>query len=85
MGKFNKTLSHQQENSDKVAMIARQAPARVLARLSLSGRARKSCRNPENLISAGFPTGDHNALKSGKLIYLLTLIPLVLTGPPYIF
>ena len=78
MGKFNKTLSHQRENSDKMAMIARQAPARVLAGLSLSVRAKKLYRNPENLISAGLPTGDHYALKSGKLVYLLTLIPLVL-------
>ena len=31
MGKFNKTLSHRRENSDKIAMIARQAPARVRA------------------------------------------------------
>ena len=46
--------------------------------LSLSVRAKKPYRNPENLISAGLPTGDHYALKSGKLVYLLTLIPLVL-------
>ena len=74
MGKFNKTLSHRRENSDKIAMIARQAPARV----SLSVRAKKPNRDPENLISAGLPTGDHYALKSGELVYLLTLIPLVL-------
>ena len=77
MRKFNETLSHQREYSDKMAMIARKAPARVLARLSLSVRAKKPYRNPENLISAGLATGDHYALKSGKLVYLLTLIPLV--------
>ena len=85
MGKFNKTLFHQHENSEKMALIARQAPARVLASLSLSVRAKKPCRDPENLISAGLPTGDHYALKSGKLVALLTLIPLVLKGPLYIF
>ena len=85
MGKFNKTLFHQHENSEKMAMTARQAPARVLARLSLSVREKKPCRDPENLISAGLPTGDHYALKSGKLVCLLTLIPLVLKGPLYIF
>ena len=85
MGKFNKTLFHQLENLEKMAMIARQAPARVLARLSLSVIAKKPCRDPGNLISAGLPTGDHYALKSGKLVCLLTLIPLVLKGPLYIF
>ena len=85
MEKFNKTLFHQLENSDKMAMIARQAPARVLARLSLSVIAKKPCRDTGNLISAGLPTGYHYALKSGKLVCLLTLIPLVLKGPLYIF
>ena len=65
-------------------MIARQAPARILARKRLFVRAKKPCRNPENVISDGLPTGDHNALKSGKLVYLLTLIPHVLKGPLYI-
>ena len=71
MGKFNKTLFRQHENSEKMAMIARQTPGRVLPRLSRSVRAKKPCRDPENLSSAGLPTGDHNALKSGKLVYLL--------------
>ena len=74
MGKFNKTLSHQQENLVKMAMIARQAAARVLARKCLPVNAKKPCRNPENLISAGLPTGDHNALKSktGLLAHIHT-------------
>ena len=66
-------------------MIARQAPARVLARKRFSVRAKKPCRNLENLISAGLLTGDHNTLKSGKLVYLLTFTPLVLKGLLYIF
>ena len=65
-------------------MITRQAPARVLARLSRSLRAKKPCRDPENLSSTGLLTGDHNALKSGKLVYLLTHSYL-LKGLLYIF
>ena len=83
MGKFNKTLFHQHENSEKIAMIARQAPARVLARLSLSVRAKKPCRDPENLTSAGslcpeeWKTGmlahTHTSRLEGSAIYILSV------------
>ena len=57
MGKFNNTLSHQQENSDKMAMIARQAPARVLARLSFckSEKALPRLRNSYQCLVNGVP------------------------------
>ena len=69
-------------------MIARQAPARVLARLSLSVRAKKPCRDPENihqcwianlrsLCPEEWKTGrlahTHTSRLEGSAIYILSV------------